>query len=356
MKHTDYHESRLRKRRLSFIEDGIPSRFVFVLTNKCNLSCDFCFQDRRSLPKAMTEKDWMDTIEKLPEGSHVTLTGGEPILFKGFKSIFREVTRYNTVNIICNGVMLNDEVMELFLSTENFLVLSISIDTVGNTNRKVKEKDYENMARHLASFSDKKKLTSHPAIIDTKTVVTNENSRQLFSIFKHCVEDLKSESHSFQFLKGNPLQHSDKVTDDFSKLDSKHPIPFYTDIESIVKQFESVNQYCWENNVRCFTHPGHINFGPSPNNFKSKLQKYYNNRTFRIEDYDACTAPWESVHINADGKVFPCLAYDFGDIRNFSDMRELFNSENALRFRDTLRKRGLFNACAGCGYLSAKSK
>ena len=42
-------------------------------------------------------------------------------------------------------------------------------------------------------------------MIDSKTVVLDENAEDLFDIHKYCVEDLQCDTHSFQFLKGSPI-------------------------------------------------------------------------------------------------------------------------------------------------------
>ena len=42
---------------------------------------------------------------------------------------------------------------------------------------------------------------------------TDENAKSLFDIHKYCVEDLKCDTHAFQFLKGSPIQHSDIMFD-----------------------------------------------------------------------------------------------------------------------------------------------
>ena len=64
-----------------------PKRFCFVLTNLCNLACTFCFQDRKKQNGAMTAEDWIKLADQLPNGSRVTLTGGETIVLKGFRKV-----------------------------------------------------------------------------------------------------------------------------------------------------------------------------------------------------------------------------------------------------------------------------
>ena len=72
--------------KLAFKKDNLmPRRYVFVLTNLCNLACTFCFQERKKQKGAMTKDDWIKLTEQLPKYARVTLTGGEPIVFKGFR-------------------------------------------------------------------------------------------------------------------------------------------------------------------------------------------------------------------------------------------------------------------------------
>ena len=55
---------------------------MYVLTNLCNLACDFCFQDRKKQKNAMTKDDWINLTNQLPEYARVTLTGGEPLVLR----------------------------------------------------------------------------------------------------------------------------------------------------------------------------------------------------------------------------------------------------------------------------------
>ena len=124
----------------------MPKRYCLVLTNLCNLACDFCYQIRKKQKNSLNSTDWINLIKQLPENSRVTLTGGEPLVFKNFKDVFLEVVKRHECNLICNGLLLTEEIIDLFLSTKNFKVLSISIDNRKNTIRKlanVKEMNWD---------------------------------------------------------------------------------------------------------------------------------------------------------------------------------------------------------------------
>ena len=65
-------------------------------------------------------------------------------------------------------------------------------------------------------------------------------------------------------------------------------------------------------------------------------------------------SPLGSIHINADGASFPCLAVNFGDSRHSATISDLFAGEVAVGFRNLLRECGTFNACHRCGYLKLR--
>ena len=354
MEDTQYHKSRVIRREKSYKTDGLPSRYVFVLTNKCNLSCSFCFQDRKKLPNSMDFNDWVDLSNKLPRGSHVTLTGGEPLAFKNFDNILKHIADRHTVNIICNGVLLTEKVVDLLCSIQNVRVLSISVDTIGNVNRGVTAEQYDKMKRVLGYFHSRRRELNSEIIFDTKTVVTDQDSYCLFDIYKHCIETLKADTHSFQFLKGSPIQHSDKMFEYGAIFDEPAPHVYQT-VSTIAHEFEKVRDYCIKNGTRCFSHPKFIDFSDKHQNYEQIINERINKFKFEPSDYKACKAPWESVHINADGAVFPCLAVSFGDARQNDDMNKLFNQPVAKNFRNELRNCGTFQACHRCGYLEPRS-
>ena len=83
------------------------ARIVVELTNRCNLRCQHCFEERHAatgdLPLAIIEK-------VLQEGKscgidHVAFTGGEPTLHRQFEEILRRVcTADYTFSFVSNGM------------------------------------------------------------------------------------------------------------------------------------------------------------------------------------------------------------------------------------------------------------
>ena len=69
--------------------DLMPRRYVLDLTNLCNLSCTFCFQERKKREDRMTTENWLNVLDQIPKNSRITLTGGDPFMFKDFEKIFK---------------------------------------------------------------------------------------------------------------------------------------------------------------------------------------------------------------------------------------------------------------------------
>jgi len=94
--------------QLAFDKDNmLPHRYVLVLTNLCNLACSFCFQDRKKNSNRMSYNDWIKFINQIPNNSRLTLTGGEPLVFKGFDEIFSLSSKKCDTNIVSNGLLLD---------------------------------------------------------------------------------------------------------------------------------------------------------------------------------------------------------------------------------------------------------
>jgi len=351
---SDYHDRLVNYARRAKEENlAYPQRYCFVLTNLCNLACTFCFQERKKQDGAMTADDWIKLASQLPEGSRVTLTGGEPIVLKGFEKVFDYVASRFECNIITNGLLLNEKLIDFLLKYKNFKVLSISIDNVKNTIRKsanVQEKKWDEKWLHVEKmmiyFQKRKKELNHPeCILDSKTVVLDENAKDLLDIHKYCVEDLECDTHAFQFLKGSPIQHSD-LKFQLEKIYETSEAHVYKNWNIILEQIQKIKDYNIQNNKIGFLHPA----AASIIDEDSKINiNYLNNSHHDKKLYKPCAAPWGTAHINVDGTFFPCLAIDMGNVKN--GLKEVIYGKKFLEFKEIISKNGTVEACNRCGWL-----
>ena len=100
----------------------IPFSGTFELTPRCNMNCKMCYirMDQKEMEQVGTElpvEEWIRIAREAVDAGLVMalLTGGEAILYKGFKKFYLELRKMGVfVSINSNGTMLNGEWMEFF--------------------------------------------------------------------------------------------------------------------------------------------------------------------------------------------------------------------------------------------------
>ncbi len=350
MKDTQFHKSHEEFTARAYNAQGIlPDRYCFILTNRCNLRCDFCFQDKKPNKNAMNGDDWIKLAEQLPDYARVTMTGGEPFVFKDFNKVFSYVAERFNCNVISNGLQLNEKKIDYLLSYPKFRVLSISIDDIGNQVRGVKPKQWSHLEKMMKYFNKRKNEIKSDCLLDVKTMILDENAEELFDIYKYLIEEIGIDTHAFQFLKGSPIQHADKMFN-IKDAQKKSEAYVYSKFDKIKEQLGKVREYNIKNEKISFLHPK-----ISSLDSKGDLSKidYINERVHDKDLYSKCKFPWSSVHINFDGNLFPCLAIGMGNVKEKS-LSEIINSNEFMKFKNIIKKEGTIEACNRCGWLRPK--
>ncbi len=332
----------------------LPRRYVFVLTNLCNLACDYCFQVRKKLPGAMTAEDWIAFSKQLPPYARVTFTGGEPLVFNGFDKVFKEVASKFECNMICNGLRLTEKKIDYLLSFKNFKVLSISIDSVNNTVRKIANKNSdkwdkewlhtENMCNY---FKKKRDELNSDCKLDAKTVILDDYAHELLDIHKYCIEKLGFDTHVFTFMKGSPVQNADYPFE-FNNIFKQNDAYVYKNFDVIKEQLELIKKYNQEKNISAFLNPKVISLNDDEEIPESL--NLMNNLRHDKKKFQPCKWPWTSMHINADGEVFPCLSISTGNVKK-NTLKEIYFGEKYKKFRKTIKDSGTVASCNRCCYL-----
>jgi MoaA/NifB/PqqE/SkfB family radical SAM enzyme len=323
----------------------LPSRYVYILTNLCNLNCDFCFQQKKLKKDRMTQEDWIRLTKQLPSYARVTLTGGEPLMFNGFKQIFSYVAERFECNLITNGTLLSKELIDFMIKFKKFKILSLSIDNKGNTLRKIKPELWQKTEETIRYFINKREEINPDCALDIKSLILDENAEELFEFYKYCREELKCDFHVFHFLKGSPIQHSD-VMFDFEEALIPNLAPVYQKWEKIKQELEKIRVYNLKTKRGSYLHP---KVGSLTSSTKLIYLNQINDPVYKSERYKLCKYPWSSVHINSDGALFPCLAISMGNVKK-TPLARIIGGAEMTKFRNTLRKKGTIAACNRCGW------
>ena len=338
--------------KMAFEKDNLmPRRYVFVLTNLCNLKCTFCFQERKKRHDRMITEDWLKVINQIPKNSRITLTGGEPFVYKDFDLIFSKANEFSETNIITNGLLLSNQKIENLIDQKNFKVLAVSIDTIGNVNRDFKKNQWQQLVEQLDKFISLRDKKDHKAALDIKTVILDQNIEDLFKIHQVVTQTLKADTHSLQLLKGAEIQHSDLMFD-FQKIDDNYEAYHYQKFNKLIDQLNLIKDFDYKHGYKTYLHPNLINLSN-----KEKLKKndliYLNNKKHDPKYFSTCYAPWSSVHINVDGNLFPCMAVSMGNVKT-TNLSEIVFSDKFKKFKSIIRQKGTINGCNRCGYLKPR--
>jgi len=138
------------------------------ITNKCNLRCKHCYQDRFDNSDDITFdkivsvfKNITNTLEKWNKKLIVTVTGGEPFLKQELLKILYLLDKNNLVekiNIITNGTILNEEILKIKNKIFKFDTLFISLDgTTPDVNDNIRGKNvFNKVIKNIQIFKENK--------------------------------------------------------------------------------------------------------------------------------------------------------------------------------------------------------
>ncbi|HWH00118.1 MAG TPA: sporulation killing factor system radical SAM maturase [Pilimelia sp.] len=112
-------------------EAYLPLMAILQLTNRCNLSCSFCYASSgAAMPDELTADDWVRVLERLARAgtATVTLTGGEPTIARDFRRILATASALiDSVDVFTNGLHWSDDLIAMAAACGN-VQAQVSID------------------------------------------------------------------------------------------------------------------------------------------------------------------------------------------------------------------------------------
>jgi radical SAM protein with 4Fe4S-binding SPASM domain len=107
--------SLVEKLRQSAIKSHIPEGVTLELTYRCNYSCPFCYVDHDASRNELALSDWLRILEEMREAGtiHVTLTGGEPLLYRDCLIILRRAKELGFITtFFSNGSLIDSAIAD----------------------------------------------------------------------------------------------------------------------------------------------------------------------------------------------------------------------------------------------------
>jgi uncharacterized protein len=206
---------------------------VFVLTEKCNLNCVYCYEEFKNKSKKTLPANFV--IEKIREEMLADngfkklwfiFFGGEPLL--AFDTIREVVEWFESISwpapakeyhfmVETNGTLLNDGMKRWFAARRELLTLSVSLDGTKAAHDRNRSGSYNAVAQHFDFLrqtwpKQAVKMTIGPETIDqTYEGVLHVYSLGLQAEFDIVFEDVWGDAESERRFVGIWMEHLEKL-------------------------------------------------------------------------------------------------------------------------------------------------
>ncbi len=305
---------------------SLPMRLEIVITARCNLRCEMCFDYRKSSEDMPTGLYREVAKELFSKASIVSLIGGEPMLHPEFNDIVETASDYGcNLQMTTNGTLLNS--MQVPLILRNFERITISFDGGDKETfeRIRKGARFQSVLENVERLIRGRDEEGSRLIVELAFCASKDNIRQL-----PLVLDLSG------------AIGADVLTVTMLKVHKGVPVK-----RSLFFHQKEANQYFQIAREMADGMKVHLNL---PGLFNEEPDE-----NAVCKGWSGCTYPWDRVRIKVNGDVVACcnlMDHPMGNIKKKS-FRAIWLNEHYQRFRASLRgNQPLYSQCLHCRLLS----
>ena len=180
--------------RFASYVDLSPLVLRIRVTNRCNLSCHYCYVGsslNQKIESPLSIEEWKQIFKNLPRFTLIDITGGEPLLAPGIKDLLTELLdRKMKVSLISNGTVHKDDIFKLMVE-KKLMHFMLSLDGPEAIHDEVRGKGHfektMKTASRIAELKNELK-SSYPKIV-AKVTVTEANVDQLTSFCDYLINE-----------------------------------------------------------------------------------------------------------------------------------------------------------------------
>lgn len=314
-----------------------PRFLQVVLTTMCNLDCIMC-----GLPQAyyvMPDSIKESITGYMPYLESVIWQGGEPLLYKGFKDLFKTAGLYGIEQTVTtNGLLVDEEILEIIENTQGMIHLDISIDGIDEaTYAKIRRKGNFNALLKKIDLINKTITKKKSFMLGMQSVVMKSNYKQIDRMVEFAIEKgfskilfqrlfpsylakdegLNDEENNFAVSKINEYRERFEKQQMIINIDSNIE---YVNKESACAEIHKDESQVCEKQIDLSLHDTNKN-----------------NDIF-------CLAPWKRMFIGRENIVMPVCHCDVDGIK-VDDVGDLWNGKGMIDFRKRLLEGRLPEQC-----------
>lgn len=315
-----------------------PRHLTVVLTNKCNLKCIMCDMPIKNNIE-ISPKIVSAIKEMMPFLKTIVWLGGETFLYKDFMNLLRASYKYNIdQEIITNGLLLNEDIIEELL--KNNINLTLSIDGI---TKEVYESvringSFEKLIDNLETIKILKKKFNSNSIIRLNALILKNNYNQIVDFLEFAYK------YNFDTLAYNCLNEGsgNEQMDIFSNYYSND---IKNEIYNNIKKVKGKALYygiCIENTLPTEEYLDIINKNTFVKNFSFK----------ESNSSLVCHIPYKKIFISPNGDVYPsCFCKNKIGNLNYNSLEEVWNSKQMQEYRKRIIENNIKGFCGNsCVY------
>lgn len=173
--------------------EKVPIGGTIELLPICNMDCKMCYiktsvNEMNKMGRVLTVEEWIEIVKQLKDNGtlFLLLTGGEPLLYKDFKKLYKAIISMGIiVTINTNGTLINDEFVTLF---HEYPPRRINISLYG-ASAQTYEKVCGYSKGYELTINAIKKLVDAKVPVKVNFTLNKNNKNDLFKVIK-ITEDL----------------------------------------------------------------------------------------------------------------------------------------------------------------------
>lgn len=316
-----------------------PRDLQAVLTNKCNLNCKMCVNDKidweLSAVTLNSIKDNMKYFER------ILWQGGEAFLYHDFLGLLKLANKNKVVqSIMTNALLIDEETADVITKTDTDIV--ISIDSV---NPKVYSyirsgAKFEQLIESLELLTKYKKINNSKTSFDMAAIIMHSTCRELFD-FIDFAEKYGLRSICLKQTDVNDAAGDERLTDEDIIFLRSNKLNLINRIKNSPVRFE-MNLSCF------FESPKNTQHKHKEENSKHENKKVKEKAKTVYSEKLYCQRPWNSVYIEYKGFFMPTCKC-FGGSMEYIDnktIEEVWNSDVFVNYRKQIGENKFSECCS----------
>ena len=166
-----------------YILNSKPRVLTLELTNKCNLKCIMCEYKNIKKHWEIPKKIYDELLQIIPYLENLILQGGEVFLYKDILNILKIAVKEKvSVEIVTNGLLLNEEIINILIKGNN--IITFSIDSIKkNIYESIRiNGKFEKLIENLDKLIKIKETNNSNIILRLHMVVMRRNYKEIEEI------------------------------------------------------------------------------------------------------------------------------------------------------------------------------